>query len=95
MGSVDTTYPYHIICNTDGIALYPSRTEPDTEASYCHRIRGNGVHSDSTGDERNVIDDGGERSDNQVDGIYIADRIVQPEGKTAQNTTATQCVHSQ
>jgi hypothetical protein len=42
MGSVDTTYPYHIICNIDGIALYPSRTEPDTEASYCHRIRGNG-----------------------------------------------------
>lgn len=41
MGSVDITYPYPIICNTDGIALYPSRTEPDTEASYRHRIRGN------------------------------------------------------
>lgn len=26
MGNVDTTYPYHIICSTDGIALYPSCT---------------------------------------------------------------------
>lgn len=42
MGNVDTTYPYHIICSTDGIALYPSCTEPDTEASHCHCIRGNG-----------------------------------------------------
>lgn len=31
--------PYHIICNIDGIALYPSRTEPDAGKSYCHRIR--------------------------------------------------------
>lgn len=42
MGGVDTAHPYHIVCNTNGIALYPSRTEPDTEASHCHRIRGNG-----------------------------------------------------
>ena len=42
MGGVDPAHPYNIGCNTDGIALYSSRTEPDTEASYCHRIRGNG-----------------------------------------------------
>ena len=43
MGGVDTAHPYHIVCNTDGIALYPSRTEPDTEASHCHRIEATGM----------------------------------------------------
>ena len=34
MGSVDTTYPYHIICNIDGIAVCAARAEFYTETGY-------------------------------------------------------------